>query len=217
MVGLPILTNVILTLIYNKIYGDIMYKTIADILEVSISILKTFTLYVTLAILINALLRKRMRRSPTVPIILLYIISVFITYLADFILTTNTYAYIVYLLFAVLGDAVIYFAALFICKKTVRKYQLTRPSQLSAKGKIISFANPMLRTLALMTIVIFGYNFIFSTIETVILITDVGFPINSTEVMFLIEPYISFIIYAVAGYLTMVAISVFWQKKVFTE
>ena len=217
MIGLPILANVILPLIYNKIYGDIMYKTIADILEVAISILKTFTLYVTLAILLNSLLRKRMRKSPTRPIVILYIASVLIAYIADFIITPNIYAFLVYLVFAVLSDAIIYVAAVVICKKTVREHQLTRPSQLSAKGKIISFKNPMLRTLALMTIVIFAYNFIFSTVETVMLITDVGFPVNLTEVIFLVEPFISFVIYAVAGYLTMAAISVFWQKKVFTE
>jgi len=217
MIGLPLLTNVVLTLIYSAIYGDIMYAVATNIIGVTASIVKTFTLYVTLAILINSLLRKKIRGYPSRLIFILYILSLIIVYISDFLMTKDTYAYFIYMLFVLAGDAVILLAAILTCKKTVRRYRISQPSQLSTKGKIISLKIPVLRALFIMTIVIFVYNFIFNTVETAILIAENGLPGNLTELMYLAEPYLSFIVYAVAGYLTMTAVSVFWYKQTLTE
>ena len=217
MIGLPVLTNVIFTLIYQNIYGDVMYAAAANIIDVATSILKTFTLYVTLAILINSMLREKIRRYPSKLIFILYIVSLIIVYVSDFMMTKDIYSYFIYMIFVLLGDVVILIAAILTCKKTVRNHRISQPSQLSLRGKIISLRNPVLSILFIMTVVIFVYNFIFNTVETVLLISDYGFPGNSTEVMYLIEPYLSFIIYAVAGYLTMVAISAYWYKQSLTE
>jgi hypothetical protein len=216
MVGLPLLTNVVLDIIYRAIYGDIIYATAANVISVANGILTTFTMYVTLAILVNSMLRDKIRGYPSTLIFILYIVSLLIVYVSDFIGVKDIYAYFIYMIFVLLGDALILVAAVLACKKTVRKHKISRPSQLSLDGKVISKTNPVLRVLLAMTIVIFAYNFIFQTVETVMLIAENGLPGNSTEVIYLLEPYLSFIIYAVAGYLTMVAISAFWYRKTVT-
>lgn len=212
MIGLPIINNIVLVLIYNNINGDYMLSTLTNIIDTTISIMATFVMYVTLGLLINSLLRKNFTGFTSKPIFILYVISLLIIYVSDFIFASDIIGYVIYSMFVVLGDVVILAAALILCKKAVRRYKITQPKQLSFNGKIISMKNPLLRTLLLMTIVIFVYNFTFNTIDIVMLISQYGFPGNFGEVIYLIEPYLSYMIYAAAGYLTMYVISLFWYK-----
>lgn len=214
MIGLPLFNNVLLASIHNVIYGDIMYKTFADVLEITISILSMVTFYLSLGMLINTLLRKNLPRNPSFLIIILYIISIIIVYISDFIFAKNLIAFTIFLILALAGDILIFISTLFVCNKTVRRYKITRPEKLSLNGKLISLKIPVLKTIFIMTIVIFAFNFVSNTVETIILITDYGFPSNTTEILYLLEPYLSFIIYAVAGYLTMLVTSVFWYHSV---
>lgn len=217
MIGLPLFNNILLVSIHNAIYGDIMYKTLADVLDITINILSMFTFYLSLGMLINALLRKNILQNQSYIIIILYIISIIIVYVSDFIFAMNLISFTVFLILALAGDILIFITTLFVCNNTVRRYKITQSEKLSLNGKFISLKAPVLKTIFIMTIVIFAFNFISNTVETVLLIVDYGFPSNTTEILYLLEPYFSYIIYAVAGYLTMLVTSLFWSKKSVTR
>jgi len=190
MIGMPFVINLSLTYIYTEIYGDIMLEGAANVLNIAIDILSSLTYILTIGLLINLLLKKSNIG------IILYLISTVLIYGLGLLVTLITSSdllqeHFVYIIPAVIADIVVLIAVIFICKLK------------------INLKKCILYSMIIVTVV----GLINNLLETVMLFNVYGFPSNSTEILFIAEPYISLIIYGVVGYFTILLLSNLLNKS----
>ena len=225
MVVLPVIVNFALTYIYSEIYGDIMMETAANILQMAIDILSSLTYILTIGLLINSLLRSKIYTALHSAVIIFYIISTFLIYGFGLLVTWITSfgnlelvkENLLFIILPIIIDIVVLILIILICKSTVKQYKISKPIQLSADKKLFSLKHPLLRSIFFSVLIIFGVGFINNMLETILLFADYGFPSNMTEFLFISEPYINLIIYAVVGYFTILVLSVLLNKSELKE
>jgi len=194
MIVMPFIINFALTYIQTEIYGDVMMESVANVLSVVIDILSSLTYILTIGLVI-ILLRRRNNIA-----IIFYIISTLLIYGLGLLVTGITAPrmlpeHLVYLIPSVITDVLVLIAVIIICK---RKINLQ---------KCIIFS------LLVITVI----EFINNIIETYVLFNNYGYPSNWSEIFFILEPYLSLIVFAVVGYFTMLLLSVLLNKTLLNK
>lgn len=208
-VAIPLINNFGLSLLLSIITGDIVYSTVSNILTVFVSALGTVNLFFVYAVLINSLLRFGFKQSKD--IILLCFLRIFIVY-ASFIgigaiVTTNftntLKSNIFYCLTNGVIDIMLLIGAIILCLFLRSKYLTENNTDITIK-KFISKSNALYVIMLWTTALISAFLLAGCISDTVTDIATYGADnLSSTEVIYLVTPYIKWIAKTLVGYIVM--------------
>ena len=206
---LPVISNFALSLILSDITGDILLKTAADILGGFVTALNSVGLFFVYGVLINSIVRFGFKESKN--IIILCFIRVFLIYTAYLaigaIMTADLSATITGNLYACftngLVDVMLLCGALALTGYLRSRYLDENKTNVTIKS-FFPAKNPLLVISAWVVVLISAFllsGCVITTISDVMLYgaTD----LTSSEVVYLVSPYVSWLIKTVSGYVVI--------------
>ena len=206
---LPLISNFVLSLILSFISGDILLVGVADFLGGFITALNLVGLFFVYAVLINSIIRFGYYKSQKlVGFCVLRIAIIYSSYLAiGTIVTENLAASFKGNLITCLTNAVVDLmllaGALFLACFLRSKYLDEKNTNITVKG-FFSAKNPLIAISAWIVVLISAFLLSSCIIDTVVDIVSYGAKdLNSTEIIYLVTPYASWLIKTVAGYCVM--------------
>lgn len=206
---LPLISNFVLSLILSFISGDILLVGAANILSGFITALNLVGLFFVYAVLINSIIRFGYEKSKKlVGFCVLRIAIIYTSYLAiGAIVTKNLAASFVGNLVTCLTNAVVdvmllvgvLFLTCFLRSKSLDENN----TNITVKG-FFSAKNPLIAISAWIVVLISAFLLSSCIIDTVVDVVSYGAEdLNSTEIIYLVTPYVSWLIKTVAGYCVM--------------
>ena len=209
---IPIINNFALSLWLSVIQGDIMFKTLYDVLSVFISALDTLNLFLVFAVLVNSLIRLGVKNS--YEIIALCFIRIFIVYSSYIsigaIVTTNFTSTlkgnILYCITNAVIDVMLITGTIILCRILLSKY--TEISVESSLKGLSPKNNPFVHILVWVTLLVSTFLLSGCIINTVTDISVYGSDnLNASEIIYLVSPYLRWIFKTVFGYAVMLFVS----------
>ena len=194
------LCNAVLSIIHSAVSGDIMYTVIADIISCGVYVLTALSLYGGLGFVVRACVRG----SSFVPYAVMYGIGLVLVYaggvMADKLYMTDD-AFVQLLPLTLITDllnvgieAVLFAVTVLLVRMIVSRY-----------GSVpVTAKNPFKRDPGNIFVwipvgVCFVNSFVWAVASTVVDIVSVGLPINFSEVVYLVSPYLLIAAVAVGG------------------
>lgn len=206
---LPLISNFVLSLILSFISGDILLVSAANILGGFITALNLVGLFFVYGVLLNSIIRFGYEKSKKlVGFCVLRIVIIYSSYLAiGAIVTENLAASFVCNLVTCLTNAVVdlmlLVGALFLACFLRSKYLDENNTNITVKG-FFSAKNPLIAISAWIVVLISAFLLSSCIIDTVVDIVSYGAKdLNSTEIVYLVTPYVSWLIKTIAGYCVM--------------
>ncbi len=206
---LPIISNFGLSLILSIISGDILLITASDILGGFITVLNLIGLFFVYALLINSVIRFGYKESKKiVALCILRVVLVYTSYIAiGAIVTANFSASFSKNLITCITNGVIDLmllaGALFLTCFLRSKYLDEKNTNITVKG-FFNTKNPLIAVSAWVVVLISAFLLSGCVIDTISDIVIYGTnDLTSTEIVYLVTPYISWLIKTVAGYCVM--------------
>jgi hypothetical protein len=199
-----------MSLLLSNIYGDIMLSTLSELVSGFITALDTLNLFLVFAVLVNSVVRFGAKNSRD--IILLCFIRIFIVYSSYIaigaIITTNFAATIegnlIYCFTNALIDIMLLVGTLILCGFLRSKYLDENNTDITVR-KIFDRKNPLINIILWVTVLISAFLLSGCIITTVTDITTYGADdLNLSEVLYLVTPYIKWVIKTAFGYFVMV-------------
>lgn len=221
---LPLLNHLFLGYfaISESIASEESFNLLQNIVIPFISTITLFLLYGTIIFTVTAY-----GTVKSLPFLLLSTVSLVIPYAATFYLNSRINGYNIkdlYYAYSDMGYTAYIFTniviniitllsvfaiSLIVANVYIKKYGYNKDITGNCK-KLFSSSDPLLVSLIISTVVAFIPEFINDVVTTANDLIEVGLPENANEVLYLAEPYISIIIYAVCGFFTMRVISLFY-------
>lgn len=206
---IPLISNFALSLILSFISGDILLVSAANILSGFITALNLVGLFFVYAVLLNSIIRFGYEKSQKlVGLCVLRIVIIYSSYLAiGAIVTENLAASFLGNLITCLTNAVVdimlLVGALFLACFLRSKYLDEKNTNITVKG-FFSFKNPLIAISSWIVVLISAFLLSSCIIDTIVDVVSYGAnDLNSTEIVYLVTPYVSWIIKTVAGYCVM--------------
>lgn len=222
MVIVPLINNFVLSFILSNIYGDIMFKTVSEILKVFIAALDTLNLFLVFAVLAISIVRYGIKYSKDIiTLCVVRIVIVYGSYLAiGAIITTNFAATIsgnlIYCLSNSVIDVLLLIGALVLCSLLRARFIGENNTDITIK-KFVDRKNPLLNVILWVTVLISAFLLSGCVINTITDIATYGAKnLNVSEVIYLVKPYIIWGTKAVFGYFVMALtakwIDILWKS-----
>lgn len=198
-----------LSLVLSLISGDIMMKVPAELLTYFVSALNLCGLFLTYGALVNSLIRYGFKDSKNILILcLVRIVLIYVSYLLIGAIATSNFAAsfqgnLYYCLTNGLIDLMLLSGAAFLTLFLRSKYIYEKNTNISVKG-FFNFKNPLIAVSLWVVVLISAFLLSGCIINTVADITLYGAKdLNSTEVIYLITPYVEWVLKTAAGYTLM--------------
>ncbi len=206
---LPLISNFVLSLILSFISGDILLVGVANFLGGFITALNLVGLFFVYAVLLNSIIRFGYEKSKKIiGFCFLRIAIIYSSYLViGAIVTENLAASFVGNLVTCLTNAVVdvmlLVGALFLACFLRSKYLDENNTNITVKA-FFSAKNPLIAISAWIVVLISAFLLSSCIIDTIVDVVSYGASdLNSTEIVYLITPYVSWLIKTVAGYSVM--------------
>ena len=205
----PLINNFVLSLVLSFISGDIMLVVWAEMLSYFVVALDTINLFLVFGVLVNSLIRFGSRGSRRV--ISLCFVRIFIVYASYLtigsIVTANPLmmlkSNLIYCVTNGAIDILLLAGTLFLVLFLRSKFIEEKNTNIALK-KFIDIKNPLLVVTLWVTALISAFLLSGCVISTVSDIATYGANnLNATEVIYLVSPYIKWIIKTIFGYCVM--------------
>ncbi|MBR5322861.1 MAG: hypothetical protein IKU48_04890 [Clostridia bacterium] len=206
---LPIISNFVLSLILSFISGDILLVDAANFLSGFITALNLVGLFFVYAVLLNSIIRFGYEKSKKlIGFCGLRIAIIYTSYLAiGTIITENLSASFTGNLITCFTNAVVDLmllaGALFLACFLRSKYLDEKNTNITVKT-FFAAKNPLISISTWVVVLISAFLLSGCVIDTIVDVVSYGASdLNSTEIIYLITPYVSWLIKTVAGYCVM--------------
>ncbi len=206
----PLINNFGLSLVLSTISGDIMYETPAEILSYFVSALDTVNMFFVFAVLINSITRFGLGKSKNIiALCVLRIIIVYASYLAmGAIITTNLAntlkGNLYYFVTNAVIDIMLLIGAIVLIIFIRAKFVDENNTNITVK-KIFDLKNPLVSITLWITVLISAFLLSGCVINTISDISAYGADnLNAYEIIYLVIPYIKWLLKNIAGYLIMI-------------
>ena len=223
---LPLLNHFGLQLLYaREIDGNIAYRSAAPVIENLIEFFNVVTVFSSYAVIVYPVMHGSIHE--TKPLLILgavctLLMQFFPLGVAYFALTENLFALNVgYLLLNAVLNAVIFlllFFAVFAIALVVRiRWPMNEknngiPVGAPIGGKVFSLKHPSLRTLLFTALLYFAVALAQAIPSTVADFSEYGLPMNMNELVYILDPYVTSILYFFIGYFVTVGLFAFFDR-----
>lgn len=206
---LPLISNFILSLILSFISGDILLVGVANFLGGFITALNLVGLFFVYAVLLNSIIRFGYEKSKKlVGFCGIRIALIYTSYLAIGAIVTENFASsflgnFITCLTNALVDVMLLAGTLFLTCFLRSKYLDENNTNITVKG-FFSKKNPLITISTWIVVLISAFLLSSCIIDTIVDVVSYGASdLTSTEIVYLVTPYVSWLIKTIAGYCVM--------------